>query len=398
MSDTVTVVSRQSWGSRLKGSAKGIIFGLLMVLAACLLLFKNEGRAVDRYKALKEGGKAVVSVDSLQVVAGNEGKLVHTTGATDVGDLISDPEFGVSVKAVHLERTVEMYQWQEHTRRDTKKKVGGSTETTTTYSYSKGWSDRLVSSSSFQESRGHENPASMPYHSRSFVAQNVTLGAFSLSSGLIQRMSSWEDHPVQSTSALPDAVRARARVDAGAFYLGANPSAPQVGDMRISFRKVRPAVTSVVARQTGSGLEAYPTRSGGSIELLRIGTASADEMFESAKQANKPMTWALRVIGFLLMMFGFRLILGPLSVMADVLPALGNLAERGVNLLAAAFAVPLALLTIAMAWIFYRPLLAIGILLLTAMVTIALLRRAREARELPPLPMSVPPPPPPPSS
>jgi hypothetical protein len=187
-------------------------------------------------------------------------------------------------------------------------------------------------------------------------------------------------------------------VAGGGFYLGSDPGAPQVGDVRVSFRKVTPAVTSVVARQTGSSLETYTTRSGGSIELLRIGRASAEEMFESAKKANKLMTWAFRVLGFFLMMFGFRLILGPLSVMADVLPALGNLTEKGVNLLSLGLAAPLSLLTIAMAWVFYRPVLAIGILLLTAVLIIGLLRRARKARSLPPIPQSVPPPPPPPSA
>ena len=70
--DTYTEVTSQSWFSRLRGAFKGIFFGMLMVLLACWLLFWNEGRAVERYKTLKEGGGAVVSVTSDTIDAAYE--------------------------------------------------------------------------------------------------------------------------------------------------------------------------------------------------------------------------------------------------------------------------------------------------------------------------------------
>ena len=63
------------------------------------------------------------------------------------------------------------------------------------------------------------------------------------------------------------------------------------------------------------------------------------------------------------------------------MPALGNLAEKGVNLFAAGLAAPLSLLTIAFAWIFRRPLLAIGVSVLTAILAAILLRRIKKAQE-----------------
>ncbi len=393
MSDSVTVVTSRSWGSRLKGSFKGIFVGLILVVGSCWLLFKNEGRAVTRYKSLKEGAAAVVSVASDRTDTANEGKLVHLSGFADAASMLADREFGVSAEAIHLERTVEMYQWRESASSKTEKKTGGSTETTTTYSYSQGWSEHLVDSGSFQESAGHENPRSMPFKSQSFSARQVAVGAFQLSEGLIRRMRDFVPLPLSSTAGLPSAIRDRARVDGNGLYVGNNPGSPQIGDLRISFRKVPPGTVSVVARQSGTELSAYPTRAGSSIELLRSGTAGAEEMFEAAQQANKVFTWILRAAGFLLMLTGFRMILGPLSVMADVLPALGNLVEKGVTGVAAMLAAPLSLLVVAFAWIFHRPLLAVTILVVMGALLMLLLRRLRKARKetsvpLPPLPSS----------
>lgn len=396
MPDTVTEVTSQSWGSRLKGSFMGILIGLFLILGSCWFLFKNEGRAVGRYRALKEGGGEVVSVASSAVNAANEGRLVHTTGSTETADFVVDREFGISAEAIHLERRVEMYQWQESQSSETRKKTGGGTETTTTYSYSQGWSERLIDSSAFKEPRGHENPASMPFRSRIVTAEEVSLGAFTLSPGLVQRIGNWEPLPIRSTSGLPDSLRGRARLHRDGLYLGPDPAAPRVGDLRISFRQVPGGVVSVVARQAGGGLSAYQTRSGGSIELLRAGRASAEEMFEAAKQANKVLTWILRLVGFLLMMIGFRMVLAPFAVLADVLPALGNLVERGVNGLALGLALPLSLLVIGLAWLFHRPLLAIGVLAVTAGLAFLLLKRVKRARRL--AAATAPPPPPPPPS
>ncbi len=394
MSDTVTEVTSRSWGSRLKGSFKGIFFGIALVALSCWLLFKNEGRAVTRYKALKEGVATVVSVSSERVDPALEGKLVHTTGLADPTGTLADVLFGISADAIHLERKVEMYQWHETGDSKTEKKLGGGTETTTTYSYETRWSEQHSDSRSFRQPAGHENPPSMPFRSESFSAPRVQLGAFTLSDGLIRRMREFEPHTVGSVSGLPPALLSRARLHDGGIYVGGNPSSPAIGDLRISYRKVVPATVSVVARQSGSGLAAHPTRAGSSIELLRTGVATADEMFEAAKEANKVTTWILRAVGFFMMLLGFRSILRPLSVLADVLPALGNLVEKGVTAVSFFLAAPLALVVIAFAWIFYRPLLAIVLLAAVGGLLVLFLRRLRRAGAE--VRTAQPPPPPPP--
>jgi len=111
--DTVTEVTSQSWFSRIGDSFKGIIGGILLILIAVVLLFWNEGRAVKRYKTLQEGRGAVVSVSVTTVDPANEGKLIHVTGTAETDATLTDPIFGISVNAVKLRRSVEMYQWEE---------------------------------------------------------------------------------------------------------------------------------------------------------------------------------------------------------------------------------------------------------------------------------------------
>ena len=165
MADRVVQVTQQGWGSRLGASIKGVFVGLLLAVGGPALLFWNEGRAVHRAQALAEGAGAVVEAPAGLVAAGLDGKLVHVTGTATTAETLKDPLFGIAQPALALERKVEMYQWQEKEEHTQRKKLGGATETVTTYTYSRGWSNEPVDPSSFQERSGHENPA-FPFRGR----------------------------------------------------------------------------------------------------------------------------------------------------------------------------------------------------------------------------------------
>ena len=74
------------------------------------------------------------------------------------------------------------------------------------------------------------------------------------------------------------------------------------------------------------------------------------------------LTWLLRLGGFLLMFLGLSTILKPLSVFADVLPILGDIVGIGTGIVAGLVALVCSLATIAIAWLFYRPLIGIALL------------------------------------
>uniref|UniRef100_UPI004056629F TMEM43 family protein n=1 Tax=Candidatus Electrothrix sp. TaxID=2170559 RepID=UPI004056629F len=183
---------------------------------------------------------------------------------------------------------------------------------------------------------------------------------------------------------------------------GNDPSSPQIGDVRIQFESVAPTEVSIVAQQSGSGLRPYHAQAGGDIELLQVGMHTAEAMFQKAQTDNKILTWALRVVGFLVMMIGLSLIFKVFSVLADVIPFLGNIVEAGTGFIAFLLAAVLSLITIAVAWIVFRPLLAI-ILLVAAVGLIVLIGgkvKAGKAKRMSTLGAAggagaVPPPPPP---
>src|SRR5580692_3300175 len=144
--DSYTEFGGRSWGSRLIESIKGVLFGLVMFIVAFPVLFWNEGRAVQTAKSLEEGASEVVSVTADSVENTNEGKLVYVTGDATTTETLSDPEFGVTVSALKLQRVAEMYQWKESRNSHSEKKIGGGETTVTSYKYEKVWSPKLINS------------------------------------------------------------------------------------------------------------------------------------------------------------------------------------------------------------------------------------------------------------
>jgi len=380
-----TEVSRQSWFSRIGGAIKGVFVGLLLLVIALPLLFWNEGRAVHRYKTLKEGASEVISIQADSVDNAHAGKLVHVSGSAETDSILRDSVFEISVNAIHLKRSVEMYQWKENVRSETRNKVGGGTETTKTYTYEKVWRDNLIKSGGFKEA-GHDNPATMPFESQTYTADDVRLGAFKLSPSLVRRIGNYQKLEIDQDFSLPDDLVERVKIHGAGLYVGTNPMSPSIGDVRITFEVAYPTDISIVAKQTGNSFEAYsPPKSGGSIELLELGIVSSEEMFESAQASNRMTTWLLRLAGFLLLFIGLGLIFHPFKVMGDVLPIMGKIIGAGTGLIAFLLASVLSFVVIAIAWITYRPLLGVPLLLIAVALSVLIVKKLTSPKKLAPM-------------
>ncbi len=375
MPDTFTEVTSEGLGGRLIESIKGIVVGLVLVLIGLVLLFWNEGRAVRTADMLSEGAAGVISVAADKVAAANEGKLVHVAGEVVTSEQLADPQFGTSAHALQLRRNVETYQWIESSNTTTHKKLGGGEEKTTTYSYDKKWSDKLVDSTHFKVPAGHTNPRDTRFKDQHWVAKHATLGAFALPERIVAKLQTFEALPASADKLGPE-VKGGASVQDGIVYFAADPKlqfnaqTPAVGDTRVTFQVVNPQAASVVSKQLGNSFEPYATKNGEDLELVQAGTVSAAAMFKQAEESNQSLTWIARVAGWFLCCLGLFLVLRPMAVVADVIPFFGSLVAFGAGLAAFVVGSFLSLITVAISWIGHRPLLGVALLLAAAGILI----------------------------
>lgn len=356
-----TRTTKVGYGSKLGSSIKGIFGGFIAIIVSIVLLWWNEGNSVKEIKKVAEGKKNTISIESNKVLSDYEGELVHLSGFATTDEIIADTYFGVAVNAIALERKVEMYQYKENVKREEKDNLGGSTTVTETFTYEEVWSSNLIASDKFQEN-WRTNPKQFTNEQKSWYANTVSLGAFTLSEGLVNAMSNYENLPVNEEEFIDKS--GRFSVQSGVIYFGQNPASPKIGDERISFKVLYPQQISVIAQQSGNSFKPYKTKVGKTILMVAQGDVSADEMYEMEEQKNAFIRWLLRLLGFVIMFIGFAALFKPLAVAGSVVPFIGKIVGFGTGLIAFVLAFTISLTVIAIAWIVYRPLLGIALLAL----------------------------------
>ena len=401
-----TETTQTSWGSRLGGAFKGMVTGIVLVVVGTILLYWNEGRTVKTGGAINEARSVAVKVDDIsRVDPALAGKVIYATGRADTRDVLTDPIFGASATAIDISRRVEYYQWQEHSRQETRKKLGGGEETVTTYTYTREWVGGPIDSGSFKDPEYQgRNKVLASYEDETLYAPNVTFGGYTLPDFLKRSIGgavpldlvldedrkkaifeglSVEPGPV-GNAALPAVSSSDpASVDAAlmggvsgvvppqdryihaqgnVLYLGEKPGSPQVGDIRVTFTQTPPADVSIIAQVAGNTFEEFTATNGYTFSRLSMGTVGMERMFAGAESDNAIMAWILRVVGTIVVIAGLGTILHPLSVIADVIPILGSIVGVGTGLVAFLLGLAWSLLVIAVAWIRFRPVLAASLL------------------------------------
>lgn len=408
-----TETTYTSWGSRLGGAFKGILAGLVMIVLGTILLYWNEGRTVKTGGAINEARSVAVGAgDISKLDPALEGKVIYATGRADTQDVLEDPIFGAKATAINIARKVEYFQWIEHSKQEKRKKLGGGEETVTTYTYTREWVDSPVDSGNFRDPQYQmRNKVLAQYKDETLYAPRVTFGAYTLPNFLKHAIGGAvpleikpndekkkeifeglatglepEKAPVAADTASldmvsPDAVSGvlgagpqdrYVHAQGNVLYLGEKPGSPEVGDLRITFTQVPPADVSIIARVIGDTFGEFTASNGYTFSRLNMGTASMEKMFAGAESENTAMGWILRVVGTLVVIVGLGAVLRPLSVIADVIPIVGNIVGAGTGIVAFLLGAAWSLLVIAVAWVRFRPLLA-GSLLAGALVLMGFL-------------------------
>ena len=443
--NTFTEVTEQGYGERLKQSCSGMAFGVVIFFVSFVVLVWNEGRTVRRARDIDEGRELVLNLNLTQVLGNESSRfnqqLVYITGDLSTPDMLMDPIFGVGASSamtndsngnftdvddeddennstttastpttspvvfvdqdapLKLRRSVEMYQWIQSSTTRNEKRSHGKTLTITEYSYRMDWSSSLVNSDDFaQQNSTRVNPKSFPFQAETWVADPILLEkSIVLRDPLVDRLDWYEAvDPVSLTDVINDTSVERLDVyrSNGFFYSSpqhttlSSANDPVVGDVRITFTQVPPDIISVIAAfdSASNSLDNYVTSGGRNLLLLERGTFTSEEIFQQADSENTTLAWILRFVGFFIMFVSILLVLQPIADAVDIIPFVGDFLQGGFEnclfpTVALIISLPLSLFTIGLAWLAYRPVWSVPILVVSIGLIVWLCLRTKNVME-----------------
>ena len=342
------------YGTRVGNSLKATLMGFVIIIGATILLWWNEGRAVKTADMLEDAQGACVEMPNPDKKSAEfEGELVCATAMANTKQ-----------------------------------------ETTTTYTYKQEWVSSPVNSADFKDPAYQgKNYTWTTVEDQDVWAEKVTFGAYVLNESLIHSISSTE--PIEldvnfqtlqsmnksvadtyarikgNTAVIADAVTNLAdttetatngnQVDldfvhqaGNVIYYGRTANAPEVGDVRITFEKTVPAKVTVVSVVEGNTFKPFVASNKKKFQTLRMGKKSINTMW----------TWILRIVGILLVISGFKSLFSFLETLLKVVPFLSSIFAFGVGIICTIVGIVYSLIVIALAWIFYRPVLGIILLVI----------------------------------
>ena len=410
------------YGTRVGNSIKATLMGFVIIIGATILLWWNEGRAVKTADMLEDAQGACVEMPNPDKMDKSlDGELVCGTAMANTEEVLTDTDFGISENAISLSRKVEYFQWVEHSESKSEDKLGGKEETTTTYTYKQEWVSSPVNSGDFKDpAYQNKNYTWTVVENQDLWAEKVTFGAYVLNESLIHSISSTEavelnvneqllqsmdksiadtyarikglptpvnqanaavapvaqTEPAAATAdslqtAIADSISQNNKVDleyvhqaGNVIYYGRSMNAPEVGDVRITFEKTVPAKVTVVSVVDDNTFKPFVAKNKKKFQTLRMGKKSIEEIFEEENENNTMWTWILRIVGILLVISGFKSLFSFLETLLKVVPFLSSIFAFGVGIICTIVGIVYSLIVIALAWIFYRPVLGIILLVI----------------------------------
>jgi len=388
--------------------------GCVLIPFALVFLWKNEKKLVTYAKCMDAAQEDCITVDNSSVDEKNNFRLVHTTGKTQNDTELVDNEFAVTAEnSYRLTRTVEMFQWQEHHHAKTDSHPEH-------WTYSKGWFTHHIDSSGFRES-GHENPGNeWPFKSNTIAGQNVTLGQYRLSASQISRLGhsnrkdvAPEDKMVEATADAMSNCGFSAFEARGKYLVASTDDNSLVGDhigqYRVSFTYDKCDTTTIIAQQMQDDDEVFTFRKwnpekihvpyGNStdaegdetcgnplccyicmcvnccfsvmfeevVDRATDGKETKESYFESQQELVKQLNSVFRPLGIVATIMGFYMLFAPVIKLLAYIPLVGWLLSSLTAVAAFVFALvvggTMSCLVIAIAWVFFRPLIGIPLLL-----------------------------------
>lgn len=301
-----------------RGLALRIGGSLLLLSGVSLVAMTLRSEIAYRAATALHGGEVVDLGHDTLAQAGQHGFMARLVGTPAVVEAPHDPQFNQQANTPVLKRRVEMFQWREI-------RIGNGVH------YEQDWVDHPVDSSRFAQPRGHANPGPFPLQGASFDAGRVQLGGFKLAPVLVRDLPGTQ--PLAPTlAALPANLAASFSAYDGYLVTSAHPTAPRLGDLRVSWEQVPLQTVTVVARIDGDHLTPAVDARDGKGYHVEVGDVSLLDIYPDLPLPPTQVVGS-QVIAVLLASFGaFMLLLAtprrrdPLLALALGLLAVGAVA------------------------------------------------------------------------
>jgi|AGTN01.3.fsa_nt_gi Protein of unknown function (DUF1625). len=369
----VTRVVRRNYGQRLANSFVGVLIGILLIIGSVVLIFWNEGR-IDLSKPAK---KAVEYSAGVQ-----DGTLIYTVGTLTSSEQLSSALIKPAERLA-LISSVEMFANVEHEKSSSTTSVGGTEETTYTYTYTTEWTASPQNSSSFQEA-GHVNPdktAEMASYKIERYASSASINGLSVNVAEL-------GIPLEELPLSPSVVESGVNFNGNYAYVGsANPTVPAVGDIRVTYTCVPATISgTVIGKLSGSKILSYAvsqktvfyTRSDAIFRYFA--TDGLDGAVSAFKTEYKSSLWVFRIVGVLMIYFGLVLMAGPISALFNFIPFLAKAGGFVLNIVMIVPAIILGAITILVSYALNNWIAFIIFLALAVLFGVLLARKAKQRR------------------
>lgn len=345
--------------NRKKNRWAGIVFGPVLVFAALSAIWKNETR-FDYHRAAAKTKEIVALGEALS------GDLMSFTGDMNRELTMSGEYVDSFTGYLSVKRHAEIYAWDKD-------------ESDDSVTWKKKWMSSL-------ESNSRNNSLTQELESRSFLPPDYEVGELKVTSDKIEFVDSNETIAAGSLTL----KRSNLEIEGSEhLYLRKNRN-DELGDERVSYSGVPVPETATYFGKFESQLGVPDTthqRTGMINQMIQdsgilhhIVAGDREAALTTMKAHIGRLKWIVRGIGTACVVFGFSILFGTVIGVLFHIPFVGRIAEAGTFLLALAFGLPLAFITMIAAYLIANPIVLAIIVLAVVTVFFKLRQRGRSSQ------------------
>jgi hypothetical protein len=334
------IVSRQSRfsakSSRLGNSIAGVLIGIILLLVGIVLPFIIEGTP--------DAGLAAEKAVLYQAGVG-DGNLVYTVGKLQgTGNYPTDSRLASDFTVLGLRTSTEVYGWYVWEEKRTASngdeitELKGRLEWMDDYRYKVGsWSNVEISASQKNAtvSNSSVNGGQFDLYDKDDTFADITIN------GLKIQSPGFAGLPFTNLDASKVVLGANERAVGNFIYpVGSAVESPSEGNYRLNIQYVPNEISGTfVGELKGDSLYSH-TITKSTILGVRKGTlyqffpnyTQLSEVVESLKTSHQSFLWIMRIVYFVILLFAFLLISGPLTALLDFIPIFGHLGKAAIGI------------------------------------------------------------------